>query len=1141
MIPKKLLWLLGYNNLSIILEQERRHWLMKTDSKKQIQDSLTGDMFQGQIDNIGSDVIIESKKLPYKYDFTSDITFGLGNADKILTISNSAFPHSAAVNGLMFARIISTNFMYNSEGSLLHNHYKIKFENAKTCILPFGASPNSSEVYADKWLKTTTPPTIMILDSNTGKYSISKSLIFSDSVTNPVYYYPLTSTLQPFDVTDLGYGSYELAAINDDGFIGYPLFWFTCDQSNVGSNLTFGENNTNSRNEQIFFVSNEGNASYYNARIYTGIDGSYDATPEGDATENYKITCSCVSGESFTGTDLDFSKQLDPKNIKLVNTVEQREYPIEFICNDNDVVTMSSEAPWEYNESSKTYEVEMEYFDQNCIKGTNANTPLVPVFDVHFDENVPFVKTSSDVGIAGVRMGSANLASDVYERYPYNLNKWEGLPEWMNNLEDGIVPEHLVMYAFHQPPSYDPDNPESMQGAGLILDPGKHETDEYELDENGNPIITSDNIGRVYVLSNDDITYKNNANEQFPKPARTAARICDIPTSVIQLTGVSGLSTTPIIDNKYVRTEASYTEADEDRLRNKINSRWVRPTALTANGKPVWSELGFPNRFAFPTPYTLMQVDMVNHNDFRVWENLNPEVDIFKISIRQITNAGEGYQVNDRGECIIGGYAFTYEIREVDNNGGVTQVALSPDDRPERQTINLANFDLVDGGNTTEAYGTSRTTGNGHGLKFSLVIDYDYFQSILMKQGDNYNDLFALVRDKDGLYVYEYIIDEKSKATPKAGKWTSIMRISEFEVTSTQKENGGVATSEAFINATIPSVRDLPVVMKDNNVDPESLVTLQTASFINVIDKDKTPVVPAMTSEDVDTNNVVDICKFYCDGFLELEAEKKTMESVKEALTKANALRFDSYVLWRWNDPTDKGNLVFTYGVVTRGFNNLFTTDTITMLPTNELNCDNFVHTNGNTTIVWDVPGIGVMMWIYDPASQQKENYYIDPETMDLHITREDMTYDKIDIRMGSGEVIPEIIDKNGKYTFNVMTNNPAHATGYSTSPIYQQPEMTELSDIQVGKFASSSHTLFGNWKLVFPRVSSYVLKNDETHTQWIPKKMQVIKGRSIGDVGAVYDSEGNDVSMKSIIVDESDDGINLKMFNSNKHTWENI
>ena len=354
MIPKKLFWMLGYNNLSVILEQERRHWLMKTDNKKQIQDTLTGDIFQGQLDNIGSDIIIESQKLPYKYDYTSDVVFGLVNVDKILKITNSAFPHSAMVNGLMFARIISTNYPYASGGALTYNHYKIRFDNAETCIIPFGASTSSEEVYADKWIRTTTPPVIMIFDNTTGRYSITRDIIFSDTVTNPVWYYPLTETLQPFDVTDLGGGSYELAAVNDDGYIGYPLFWFTCDQTDVGSNLTF-ENNKNIRNEQIFFISNEGNATPFNAKIYTGVDGSYDATPDGSETLNYTIKCSCKSGLSFTNTSDDFSKALDPTSITLVNNSEQTETVIPFICTDNDKITMSSIAPWEYVNENASY------------------------------------------------------------------------------------------------------------------------------------------------------------------------------------------------------------------------------------------------------------------------------------------------------------------------------------------------------------------------------------------------------------------------------------------------------------------------------------------------------------------------------------------------------------------------------------------------------------------------------------------------------------------------------------------------------------------------------------------------------------------------------------------------------------------
>ena len=49
MIPNKIMWYLGYNNLGLILEQERKHWLMKTDKMKQVQDKS---------DNIKTKVLI---------------------------------------------------------------------------------------------------------------------------------------------------------------------------------------------------------------------------------------------------------------------------------------------------------------------------------------------------------------------------------------------------------------------------------------------------------------------------------------------------------------------------------------------------------------------------------------------------------------------------------------------------------------------------------------------------------------------------------------------------------------------------------------------------------------------------------------------------------------------------------------------------------------------------------------------------------------------------------------------------------------------------------------------------------------------------------------------------------------------------
>ena len=1125
---KKLYWMLGYNNLSIILEQERKHWLLKTDNKKQIQNALTGDIFQGMLDNLGSDVVIESKKLPYKYDFISEITFGLENADKILTIANSAFPHSAGVNGMMFARITSANFPYYESDNFQLNHYKLRFDNTEECILPFGASISSSEVYADKWIKTSTPPTLMLLDPESGLYSVELELSFDNAVTNPVWYYPLTETLQPLELTDLGGGSYELATVNTDNYIGYPLFWFTCDNSNIGPTLTF-TNNTNSRNEQIFFASNEGNASPYDVKVYTGVSGNNDGTPDGSSTSNYKIRCSCFNGDAFNHSDADFNRAIDPTSIKLLKNVT--EYPIGFVCNENAKVTMAANSAWTFVDDS-TYEIDMDYFDQNCIYG-GSTAALVPAFNVHLDESIPFAKASTDVGIAGIKMGSANIASDIYPKYPYNLNKWDGLPEWLTNMDEGCVPEHNVLYAFHQPPGYDPEDPTTMQGSGLILDPGKHQTEAEP---------TTENVGRVYVLSNDAAEYVNNATEEDSKkkPPRTAARICDIPTSVMQYVDVDNLASGPIVDPKYVRTEASYSSYDKNLVYNTLASRWVRPSVLKYQIENYIIsvediDVDDIDMFAFDGPEQLNLIDM-RFTNFRETLNLNPVVDPLDVSISSIADGGSGYEVNDMLVCVIGGYGFTLQVATVDADGGITSFeGLGRPDGP----INLANFDIDPlSTGTTQPYSTSPLSGSGRGAKIRFVIAN--YTDLLQKPGEYFTDLFAVVRERDGAYIYNFIIDQSSPLTPKKGTWTKGVLISQYEVTSTEKSEGGVSTQESFINSILPSLRVLPIVMKNDNEDTSEVRVLQSASFVHIVDTMKTPVVPKLTSEDENIpSNVVDLCKLHCDGLLRLRAAAKTNAAVYDALKEANAFRFDSYLIWRWVAPTNPNNKEFEYGVVYRGFNNLFTTDTETMLPTNELKCDNYVHVNGNTSVVWNVPGVGTMLWVYDPAYTKKEDYYINAETMELHVHRGDMLYDDIDIRQGSGDVIKVVED--GVFKFNVMTNNPSIITSGS-SPIYQQPDMTQIINIDTSSaVVPAAYMPKGNWRLVFPRVESFTLRNDTTGTEWVPMRMQIIKGRYISDVGTVRDANNNDVSMKTLVMSDTSTGEELRIFNSATKTFEKI
>ena len=1147
MNPDKLLRVLGYNNLSIILMQERRHWLMKTDVNKQIQDSITGDVFQGRVDNTGSDITVESKKLPYKYDYAANIEFALNHADDILDIGISALPHSAAVNGLMYTRIKSITYQYDNTSTdpptTTYANYKIKFTNATECIIPFAGSSTSSDVYSGKWIRTTTPPTLMIYNSMTRQYSIEKQLSFTNSATGTVWYYPLEESLQPLAITSHTGTTYELDAVNNDNYLGYPLFWFTCDQSNIGSNITFS-NNTGSNNTQIMYISNEGPTAPYTANIYVGIDGNNDATPDGTSINNYTILVSPKTGYQFSGNVADDVSIPLSNEVTLKNSSTNVSYAITLGCNAEDNIFINNTSENWVNVDSTTYSIPMSYFEVNNYNNYSDN-PLVALLTVKFDPEVPFVVSTSDYGTAGMRFYAGNPDTDTVTRYPYNLNKMAGLPAWMSG--EGVlgepVQEHGIVYAMHSNSNTDPEDPNTSQVSGLILDPGL----VPDINAETNP----DSIGRVYVLSNDGIEYENNRTSENPKPARTAARICDIPTSAIQLIGAAGLTPTQVVDKKYVRTETSYTETDKNLVYNELSSRWVKPSHLDADGNPVYLVFHSENKYIFDSYDELLSVDMYNHNRFRVAMNLNPRVDVSNISVGLISDGGHGYAIGDMGLCIVGGCAFTYTVTAISDpedhgTGPVTEFAISPDEHT--LSIPLMNFDFVDNipNQYTAYYGTSPLgNSNGGGLKFSFLLNN--LEEILPYDGEFYTDLFALVRDRDGLYIYTYEINNASTDFPKEGVWTKRDKISEFEITSTNKSEGGIATQESFINSVIPRLEILPITKRADNDAITAIRVMQTANCVTVVDYTHTPVIPAMPADEEIPDNIVDMCKFYCDGFTQETALTRTTASVIARLKEKKIPRYDCYILWRWVDPSSIVPL-FEYGIVYRGFNNSFTTDTTTKLPTNKLNCDNFVHFNEGTTVIWNVPGVGPMVWVYDPTSTKYEEYRIDQETMDLHVTRKEITYADIDVRKtATGEVIP-IVDDNGDYLWNVITNNPQNVnfTPTANDPIYQNPDIQQLGDVVVGANINNTpekQKMKGNWTLVFPRVSNFRLSNDITNTQFVPMKMECIKGRNIlvENSTRVYDTSGNDVSRKAVIFSENDEGTSMKVYNSTLRRWENV
>ena len=118
----------GYNNLGLILEQERKHWLLKPDAKLNVQDSATGSIFQGKMENLGNEVTVETNKTN-AYTGSDMFQFVNDMFNVVFEPLSSALPYNNALNGLMYECIISSKVAYVDNNVTSYKNYKVKFTN----------------------------------------------------------------------------------------------------------------------------------------------------------------------------------------------------------------------------------------------------------------------------------------------------------------------------------------------------------------------------------------------------------------------------------------------------------------------------------------------------------------------------------------------------------------------------------------------------------------------------------------------------------------------------------------------------------------------------------------------------------------------------------------------------------------------------------------------------------------------------------------------------------------------------------------------------------------------------------------------------------------------------------------------------
>ena len=1111
----KIHWYLGSSSLAMIMEQDRKHWLLKTDKKKQIQDA-SGDEFQGRVDNMGSNIVVETGKLPYTDQIVRKASFQNTEMNEILDFQSSKFPQIPELPGLKFARLKSINLFYENT----YHNFRFALKDCTVIYVPIASGTDSGDVLVYKWYRSTTP-VLQLMDSN-NQYTIEVPITFASGVTNPVFYYPIDDTIAPFSLHTSSTNTLCVTdPITDQDAIGYPLFWFNCDESKIGPIVQLNNDDTESTNPlcKLLTIGHAGNESDYQAYLYPATGMLSYVSPDGVAGD-WEIWCSSAT-IPFSGTsgdllipiqDIRFISGNQTVQINTMNSV------------GNNLFYMAENTDWVYDTSTGQYHIPVSSFISNVYDEHNV---LIPVFRIEMDQSLSYTERTTDIGYAGIQMMSSQLQDDQGSRYPHDIKYMDGLPSHITDDDSDVSPQQLAIYAIHNTPYYTPTDPSTRQIAGLLFDPGVEKTSSASTP------FTTEEIGRVYVLSNDDITYQNNATTSTPKPARTIARICDIPTSVMQLSNLQGLAPTSVVDKKYVRSLVSYTEADKDRLYNGLRSLWVKPTHLDEDGVPIYPSDSQTNQFIFDSMEQLNRVDLMDHNDFRTLSNLNPMVDPADVVVNAITTPGSGYSVGNYGIIVIGGFSYIYHVDAVNTDGGVTEVSIAPN---ESQQINLANFDLYneyDG--LTKPYGTSPLgsddqTPTGTGLKIQFRIND--FNSLLVQKGDIVDGLFAFAKDSEGIWLCSYKND-----IGKTNEWVQEELIASSNVSYTSNVDGTVSPVDAYMDSIIPSIRPITVSTLEPQQAELTIYGFTTATSINIIDKDTTPVRIPSNSTYTDTRTVIDINKYYSRGFKTLTANQRTVTGVIQAIKEQHMDAFDSYVLWRWvNDQRQ-----FEFAIVRRSLDNLRSTDSTSSLPDNDLVIKRFVHTNPQTTVVWNVDHVGPMVWMYNPQSYKHEKYYVDANTRSLCVTRDEITWADVEVTDISRREKIDVVDSNGLLRYNILTNNPIHCGMPSQAKvIYQQPDYQQLSSCTIG--STPGIVPIGAWELVFPQIHTFTFTNESGSKSYSPTKMHVIRGNNLTP-NHVTDESGNNVNSSTLIMSQNTDTnrVELKSYNNDTGEWDTL
>ena len=793
-------------------------------------EAINGCQYVGTSTNFGSELLLEARKLlmdkppldgiPYVND-TFRFYFDTQYSDMISTYDQQ---------NLLVA-------ILNRDVCLSNMSYKLKFENCEEVYILRSESWSDPAVIRTKFLKTTTPPTLMLHDlMHPNDPDTTIQLHLSDDTNVETTYYFLKDATTTDVIQSYSNGTLITTEITNE-MAQRPFIWMCINGFRLLPNIGF-VNNVDSTGEPLL---NTGTDGHSNQLLYPYIYGDTNVPTTNVPVENtWFLKVDADDDTSFLETDpLSENYKIAIKQISFVNTSEIGTQPSHTTTVSFDTtyteMKLSNAVTWlfkkpvvgdyDYNAEgpNRCYAyIALDAFSANQpLLPTQPVVPLVAGFVMTFDEaylNAYEIVCENAVG--GIHIDTSSDYSDngisKKNGVIHDLGDFDGLPAYFGYMLDRKIHRaHTELYTLRDALNDVNQSVMDKQVSGLILDSAIPQTEMHKVTDNLNVVIKYnatthrryDSIGesvsennilsqitfhsrekfgnstmqryqhddafiyhgnrkfsigvmqldpvleyaRVYVVGNDTDEYENNTTSTNPKPARTIARICDIPTKFTQLTQIQGIAPTLVIDPLYVRTEVNLTTSDKDLIYNQKSTKLLIDQLENSPTKyfPIYPNTTDLN-IQFGQSYLTSNGYARTINLNTVLDMTNPPEQTSRYTITTHT-PGSGYAAGDTFTFIIGGIYFSGTVDTITPTNGADEISIAAN---INATINIANLT----GRTT-VLSTTTTHGSGAGLVVQVIVDETAWAGLQQTTSGIMDGLFAFKMDElDNVWIWTYDI-----------------------------------------------------------------------------------------------------------------------------------------------------------------------------------------------------------------------------------------------------------------------------------------------------------------------------------------------------------------------------------------------